>query len=490
MNFDMMTLREMKEALENGDTTSVEIVKYYLNRIEKYDGEIKSYITINEHALEQAEAIDKMRAAEEELPEYAGIPIALKDLIIAQGMPTTCSSKILENFNSPYDATVTEHLKSKGFIFLGKLSMDEFAMGSSNETSYLKQTRNPWDTEKVPGGSSGGSAAAMAARLAPFTLGSDTGGSIRQPASLCGVTGLKPTYGRVSRFGLIAFASSLDQIGPITWNAQDAADLLTVIGHHDNRDTTSAPVDCKDYGKELTGDVKGMKLGVPEEYFGEGLQPEVKEAVEAAIKKYEKMGCEIVSIKMPHTDYAVATYYILATAEASSNLSRFDGVKYGYRCEKPEDLVDMYTRTRTEGFGEEVKRRIMLGSYVLSAGYYDAYYLKAQKVRTLIKQDFVNAFERVDAIICPTAPETAFKAGEKTDDPLTMYLSDIYTISLNLFGGCGLSMPCGFDNSGMPIGVQLLGNYFEEGKILNLAHAFQQETDFHKAMPASLKGGE
>jgi aspartyl-tRNA(Asn)/glutamyl-tRNA(Gln) amidotransferase subunit A len=394
-------------------------------------------------------------------------------------MPTTCSSKILEGFKPPFNGTAVGLVKEAGFINLGKLSMDEFAMGSSNETSAYAKTRNPWDTDRVPGGSSGGSAAAVAAGFAPVTLGSDTGGSIRQPASLCGIIGMKPTYGRVSRFGLVAFASSLDQIGPMGKSAEDLASVLSIIGEHDPKDSTSAKIDKKDYNAELTGDVKGMKIGVPKEYFAEGLSADVKAAVDSAIKKYTDLGCEMVDISLPHTDYALATYYILATAEASSNLGRYDGVRFGRRAEA-ENLRDMYFKSRSEGFGDEVKRRIMLGTYVLSAGYYDAYYIKAQKVRTLIKQDFVEAFKTVDAIICPTSPTTAFKAGEKTSDPIQMYLSDIYTLSLNLFGGCGLSVPCGFGEDGMPIGVQLIGNYFEEGKILNLAHAFEQEVQISR----------
>jgi len=480
-------INELKTALDGKEISSKELVGFYLDRIDKYDGEIAAYNYVNENALKQAEEIDAKRVAGESLPTYAGIPMALKDLMVTKDIPTTCSSKILKGFNPPYQGTVAGHLENAGFITLGKLSMDEFAMGSSNETAAFKQTRNPWDTAKVPGGSSGGSAAAVAAGLAPFTLGSDTGGSIRQPASLCGIVGMKPTYGRVSRFGLIAFASSLDQIGPMTNNIYDNAAVLSVIGQYDRKDSTSAKVDGKDYTKDLTGDIKGLKLGIPKEYFAEGLDPEVKQAVDAAIKKYEELGCEIVEISMPHTEYAVATYYILATAEASSNLGRYDGVRYGHRSADAEGLRDLYFKSRSEGFGEEVKRRIMLGTYVLSAGYYDAYYLKAQRVRTLIKQDFVEAFEKVDAIICPTSPTTAFKAGEKMDDPLQMYLSDINTISLNLYGGCGLSIPCGFDKDGMPIGVQLLGKYFDEGTILNLAYAYEQATEL-PTIPEKLKG--
>jgi aspartyl-tRNA(Asn)/glutamyl-tRNA(Gln) amidotransferase subunit A len=479
MSFINLSLKALTAGLKNKEFSSRELVQFYLDRIEKYDGEVQAFNHVNENAIAQADAVDAKRAKGEALPEFAGVPIALKDLLITKGMPTTCSSKILESFKPPFNGTAVGLVEDAGFINLGKLSMDEFAMGSSNETSAYAKTRNPWDTDRVPGGSSGGSAAAVAAGFAPVTLGSDTGGSIRQPASLCGIIGMKPTYGRVSRFGLVAFASSLDQIGPMGKSAEDLASVLSIIGEHDPKDSTSAKIDKKDYNAELTGDVKGMKIGVPKEYFAEGLSADVKAAVDSAIKKYTDLGCEMVDISLPHTDYALATYYILATAEASSNLGRYDGVRFGRRAEA-ENLRDMYFKSRSEGFGDEVKRRIMLGTYVLSAGYYDAYYIKAQKVRTLIKQDFVEAFKTVDAIICPTSPTTAFKAGEKTSDPIQMYLSDIYTLSLNLFGGCGLSVPCGFGEDGMPIGVQLIGNYFEEGKILNLAHAFEQEVQISR----------
>jgi aspartyl-tRNA(Asn)/glutamyl-tRNA(Gln) amidotransferase subunit A len=479
MSFINLSLKALTAGLKNKEFSSRELVQFYLDRIEKYDGEVQAFNHVNENAIAQADAVDAKRAKGEALPEFAGVPIALKDLLITKGMPTTCSSKILESFKPPFNGTAVGLVEDAGFINLGKLSMDEFAMGSSNETSAYAKTRNPWDTDRVPGGSSGGSAAAVAAGFAPVTLGSDTGGSIRQPASLCGIIGMKPTYGRVSRFGLVAFASSLDQIGPMGKSAEDLASVLSIIGEHDPKDSTSAKIDKKDYNAELTGDVKGMKIGVPKEYFAEGLSADVKAAVDSAIKKYTDLGCEMVDISLPHTDYALATYYILATAEASSNLGRYDGVRFGRRAEA-ENLRDMYFKSRSEGFGDEVKRRIMLGTYVLSAGYYDAYYIKAQKVRTLIKQDFVEAFKTVDAIICPTSPTTAFKAGEKTSDPIQMYLSDIYTLSLNLFGGCGLSVPCGFGEDSMPIGVQLIGNYFEEGKILNLAHAFEQEVQISR----------
>lgn len=468
------SLAELSADLTAKKISAKELTGFYMDRIEKYDGEISAYNYVNENALKQAEAIDAKRAKGETLPPFAGIPVGLKDLMITKGMPTTCGSKILEGFRPPFNGTAVNLLDEAGFVTLGKLSMDEFAMGSSNENTAFKKTRNPWDTAKVPGGSSGGSAAAVAAGLAPVSLGSDTGGSIRQPASLCGVVGMKPTYGRVSRFGLVAYASSLDQIGPFGKSAADLAALLSIIGRHDAKDSTSAKVEQQDYTKALTGDVKGKKLGVPKEYFAEGLAPDVKAAVDSALKTYEKLGCELVDISLPHTDYALATYYIIATAEASSNLGRYDGIRFGRRAEG-ETLRDMYFNSRSEGFGDEVKRRIMLGTYVLSAGYYDAYYLKAQRVRTLIKNDFVEAFKKVDAVICPTSPTTAFKAGAKTADPLQMYLSDIYTLSLNLYGGCGISVPCGFDGENMPVGLQLMGNYFDEGTILNLAHAFEAE---------------
>ncbi|MGE4267773.1 MAG: Asp-tRNA(Asn)/Glu-tRNA(Gln) amidotransferase subunit GatA [Deferribacterales bacterium] len=479
------TLKQLSESLNKKEISSAELTQFYLDRIDKYDAEICAYNYINEKVIEQAKAVDEKRAKGEPLPAYAGIPMALKDLIIQKDMPATCSSKILEGFVPPFQGTAAQLLEDTGFLCLGKLSMDEFAMGSSNETAFRKKTRNPWDTTKVPGGSSGGSAASVAAGLTTFALGSDTGGSIRQPASLCGITGMKPTYGRVSRFGLIAFASSLDQIGPMTSNISDNAAVLSVIGKYDKKDSTSLNVAQDDYSKYLTGDVKGMKIGVPKEYFAEGIAADVRECVNNAIKAYEGMGCEIVEISMPHTEYAVATYYIIATAEASSNLGRYDGIRFGFRADA-DNLKDMFYESRSQGFGDEVKRRIMLGTYVLSAGYYDAYYIKAQKVRTLIKQDFVNAFEKVDAIICPTSPTTAFKAGEKMSDPLQMYLSDINTISLNLYGGCGLSMPCGFGADGMPVGVQLLGKYFDEGRLYNLAYAFEQQAKL-PVMPEKLK---
>lgn len=482
MNLLNANLETIKLFLDEGKITSKELVQFYIDRIDKYDNKIKSFVTLNPHALREAEEIDKKRSNGEQLPPMAGIPIGLKDNMVTKNLKTTCSSRILENFDPVYDGTVVELLKKEGFIILGKLNMDEFAMGSSCEASCFKKTANPWGTDRVPGGSSGGSAAAVSARLVPAAVGSDTGGSIRQPASFCGISGLKPTYGRVSRYGLVAFASSLDQIGPLTWNVEDSEVLMKAMAKHDNNDSTSASVEDFTPASENLKSLKGFKLGIPEEYFKEGLDNEVEKSVKDAISLLESKGAEIVSIKMPHTDYAVAVYYILATAEASSNLARYDGVRYGFRAES-SNLSDMYTKTRSEGFGDEVKRRIMLGTYVLSAGYYDAYYLKAQKVRTLIKNDFLEAFGKVDAIVAPTSPTTAFKVGEKSDDPLSMYLSDIYTLSLNLFGGCGISVPCGFDSNNLPVGFQILGNYFQEDKILQIARFYQDNTDWHKRIP-------
>lgn len=477
-----MNINELLQRLNSRDISSEELVKFYLERIEKYDTELNAFVTLNENALKEARELDKKRSMGMVLPAYAGIPIALKDNMITKGLNTTCSSKILEGFNPPYESTVSRLLKENGFIILGKLNMDEFAMGSSTETSYYKKTKNPWDLERVPGGSSGGAAAATAARLAPVTLGSDTGGSIRQPASLCGVCGLKPTYGRVSRYGLVAFASSLDQIGPFSRDIADSAHILSVIGKYDEGDSTSFDTPQKDYNALINTNLRGKKIGIPKEYFISGIEDDVLKRVEDAISVYRKLGAEIVEVSMPHTEYAVAVYYIIATAEASSNLARYDGVRFSYR-ENAEGLIDMYESTRSKGFGKEVKRRIMLGTYVLSAGYYDAYYLKAQKVRTLIKNNFEEAFNKVDIILTPTSPNTAFKFGEKMDDPVSMYLSDIFTISLNLFGGCGVSVPCGFDQKGLPVGFQLMGNYFEEDKIFSFAKAYQANTDWHKKYP-------
>lgn len=478
-----LNIEELRNLLNKREISSYELTKFYLDRIEKYDKEIGAYITLNENVLNEAKLNDEKRAKNEILPNYAGIPIAIKDNIITEGIKTTCASKILKDFNPPFDATVSTLLKKEGFLILGKLNMDEFAMGSSNETSYFKIVKNPWDITRVPGGSSGGAAATVAAGLAPFSIGSDTGGSIRQPASLCGVCGFKPTYGLVSRYGLVAFASSLDQIGPFSRDIVDSAHLLNVISGYDKNDSTSYKFDKKDFLKNINSNIKGKKIGIPKEYFGNGIDSDVLKSIDEALEIYKKEGAEIVEISLPHSEYAVAVYYIIATAEASSNLARYDGVRYTYRSQHAEGLTDMYELSRSEGFGTEVKRRIMLGTYVLSAGYYDAYYLKAQKVRSLIKQDFLKAFEQVDVIITPTSPNTAFKIGEKLNDPISMYLSDIFTISLNLFGGCGVSIPCGFDKNSLPVGLQILGNYFEEDKIINYAHIFQKNTDWHKKFP-------
>ncbi len=481
MELYQLTIHELHDMLKKGETTSEAITESVLSRIKAVDGKVKAYITVTEEvARAQAREADKRIKAGDTSSPLLGIPIAVKDNMCTDGIKTTCASKILGNFVPPYDATVVRNLKQAGYVLCGKPNMDEFAMGSSTENSGFFITRNPWDLERIPGGSSGGSAAAVAAGECIGSLGSDTGGSIRQPASCCGVVGLKPTYGRVSRFGLVAFASSLDQIGPITKDVIDAALLMNVISGHDERDSTSANIPSPDYTKALKKDVKGMKVGLPKEYFIEGMDPAVEKAVRDAVKTLEGLGAKVVQVSLPHTDYAVATYYILATSEARSNLARYDGVKYGYRTQSPKDLMDMYMKSRAEGFGPEVKRRIMLGTYALSAGYYDAYYKKGQQVRTLIKRDFDEAFKAVDVIATPTAPTAAFKIGEKSSDPLQMYLSDIFTISVNLAGIPGISIPCGFTSSNLPIGLQLLGKHFDEEAILHAAFAYEQATEWHK----------
>ena len=477
------TLTELAAGLRAGDFSSEELTRACLERIAAHDGELNSFITVDEErALEQARAADQRLAAGEAGP-LTGIPVAQKDIFCTDGVLTTCASRMLENFVAPYSATVVEKFDAAGAVMIGKTNMDEFAMGSSNETSYYGPVRNPWNPDTVPGGSSGGSAAAVAARLVPAATGTDTGGSIRQPAALCGVTGLKPTYGRVSRWGMIAFASSLDQGGPIARSAEDAALLLSVMAGFDERDSTSIDQPVPDYTARLGDDLRGLKIGLPKEYFGEGLEAGVARAVEAALDEYRRLGAEVVEISLPNTHLAVPAYYVVAPAECSSNLSRFDGVRFGHRCENPEDLEDLYKRSRGEGFGDEVKRRIMIGTYALSAGYYDAYYLKAQKVRRLIRDDFVRAFEQVDVIMGPTTPSPAFRLGEKTDDPITMYLSDIYTIAVNLAGLPGMSIPAGFVD-GLPVGLQIIGNDFEEARLLNVAHQYQQVTDWHRQGPA------
>jgi aspartyl-tRNA(Asn)/glutamyl-tRNA(Gln) amidotransferase subunit A len=470
-----LTVGELSARLADGSVTSVAATTAYLARIDAIDPTLNSYVTVDrDGAMARAEAADLARKEGETGP-LLGVPVALKDLIQQEGVRTTCASKMLENFVAPYDAFVTKKLKEAGAVLLGKTNMDEFAMGSSCETSHFGPTKNPWDIGKIPGGSSGGSAAAVSADLCGAALGSDTGGSIRQPAALCGVVGLKPTYGRVSRFGLVAFASSLDQIGPMTKDVTDAALLMNAIAGHDPMDTTSADIEAIDYTADLDRGVAGLTVGVPKEYFVDGTDPSVAASVRGAIERLEKSGATIREISLPHTKYGVPAYYVLAPAEASSNLARYDGVKYGYRADNPTDLADMYNRSRWEGFGMEVKRRIMLGTYALSSGYYDAYYLKAQKVRTLIAKDFADAFETVDVIATPTSPTGAFGIGEKTDDPLTMYLSDIFTINCNLAGIPGLSVPCGFDTAGLPVGLQLLGRNFDEKTLLRVARGVEKD---------------
>jgi aspartyl-tRNA(Asn)/glutamyl-tRNA(Gln) amidotransferase subunit A len=483
MNYTDRTIHELHDRLRDGEVTSVELTRAHLERIKATDGAINAYITVcPDEALAAAAAADG-RIAEGRADLLTGIPIALKDIFLTEGVRTTCASKILDNFVAPYDGTAVARLKERGAVILGKLNMDEFAMGSSNENSAYGPVKNPWNLQTVPGGSSGGSAAAVAAGQAVATLGTDTGGSIRQPASHCGVVGLKPTYGRVSRYGVIAYASSLDQVGPLTRDIEDCAIMLQAVAGFDGADSTSVDVPVPDYRATLRDGIAGLRIGLPKEYFIEGLDPEVKKAVEAAIAVCRNLGAEVVEVSLPHTDYALACYYLVATAEASSNLARYDGVRYGVRTESARGLSDMYSRSRAEGFGAEVKRRIMLGTYALSSGYYDAYYLKAQKVRTLIRRDFLDAFETVDILLTPVAPTAAFPIGEKTADPLQMYLSDIFTIPVNLAGTCALSLPCGFTAEGLPIGLQLIGKPFGEATILRAAWAFEQATDWHKESP-------
>jgi aspartyl-tRNA(Asn)/glutamyl-tRNA(Gln) amidotransferase subunit A len=496
---NQLTISELTARLAQREVSAREVMQSCLDQIARVDGKIHAFISHNpDDALAQAEAADKLLAqggCDASRP-LLGVPVAVKDVIAVKNQPLNCGSKILGQFISPYDATVIEKLKAAGAIVFGRLNMDEFAMGSSTENSAFGITRNPWDTTRIPGGSSGGSAAAVAADETITALGSDTGGSIRQPAALCGCVGLKPTYGRVSRYGLVAFASSLDQIGTFAKNIRDAATMLNVISGHDPRDSTSVRQPVPNYAAALDGSspdgptIKGLKLGMPKEYLIGGLDAEVKAAMDAAVKQFEKLGAEIVEISLPHTDYAVATYYIIATAEASANLARFDGIRYGARVDGV-DPIELYSRTRGAGFGAEVKRRIILGTYVLSSGYYDAYYLRAQKVRTLIRNDFLKAFEKVDAIVTPTSPTAAFKIGEKSDDPLQMYLSDIFTISCNLAGICGVSLPCGFTKTPkLPIGLQLLGKPFGEETLLNIAHAYEQATLWHKEKPGIINAAK
>jgi aspartyl-tRNA(Asn)/glutamyl-tRNA(Gln) amidotransferase subunit A len=468
-------ISEARELFRKGEASPGELLESVLERIEALDPKIRAYVTVTGD-------LARRRAPEPGEGPLSGIPLAVKDNMCTRGVRTTCSSKILEGFVPPYESTATRKVLGSGCLLLGKTNLDEFAMGSSCENSGFFPTLNPWDLERIPGGSSGGSAAAVAADLAPGALGSDTGGSIRQPAALCGVVGLKPTYGRVSRYGLIAFASSFDQIGPITKTVRDAAVLMNVISGHDPCDSTSAPIEVPDFTAALTGDIKGMKVGVPKEYFIEGMDPEVEAAVREAVRHLEGLGAEVAEVSLPHTEYAVAAYYVLATSEASSNLARYDGVKYGLR-ERGGDLMEMYTGTRARGFGTEVKRRIMLGTFALSSGYYDAYYLRAQKVRTLIKRDFDEALGKVDVIATPTTPEAAFRTGEKTADPLKMYLSDIFTNSINLAGVPAISIPCGFTAAGLPVGLQIVGRHFDEEGVLRVADAYERTTEWHRRRP-------
>lgn len=477
----------LKKMLQNKKVSSREVTEAFLDRIEIIDGKVQAYITKTaEEALKKADEIDSKRQKGEELPSLAGIPMALKDNLCTKDIKTTCASKNLYNFKPPYSATVVEKLEKNGAVMLGKLNMDEFAMGSSCENSRFFSTRNPWDLERVPGGSSGGSAAAVAAREASYTLGSDTGGSIRQPASFCGVVGLKPTYGRVSRYGLVAFASSLDQIGPFANTVEDVALVLQAIAGHDPMDSTSVDIPVPDYSEALQGDIKGMKIGIPREYFPDELSSDVKDVVQKGIKKLEDLGAIVEECSMPHTEYALPTYYIVAPAEASSNLARYDGVRYGYRDKDAKNVLEMFMKTRNEGFGEEVKRRIMIGTYALSSGYYDAYYLKALKVRTLIRRDFESAFEKYDCLVSPTSPSVAFKLGDRVDDPLAMYLSDLFTVPANMAGIPAISLPCGF-SEGLPVGMQIMGKAFAEETILKVAHAFEKNSDFQGQKPRGVE---
>jgi len=483
MNLAALTLHEAREKLRKREFSAQELIEAVFRRISETEEKLHCYITLShDTALKEAKQADELLKTDTNPHSLLGIPIAVKDNFLTRGIQTTCASKFLENFIPPYDCTTVKKLRASGAIITGKTNLDEFAMGSSAENSAFFATHNPWDTDRVPGGSSGGSAAALAADQCIVALGTDTGGSIRQPAAFCGVVGLKPTYGRVSRYGIIAFASSMDQVGPMTKDVRDSALMLEAIASYDPADSTSANRPVPQYSASLTGDVKGLRIGIPKEYFVSGIQPAVEQAVHKAVRQLEKNGAAIKEISLPHTDYAVAVYYIVATAEASSNLARYDGMRYGHRA-RAKDLTETYMLSRAEGFGPEVKRRIMLGTYALSAGYYDAYYLKAQRVRTLIKKDFDEAFKSCDAIIAPTAPTTAFKIGEKTQDPLQMYLSDIYTISVNLAGLPAISLPCGFDPEGLPIGMQIIGKHFDESTILAIAYAYEQSTGWHKRKP-------
>ena len=480
-----LSLKELRAGIQSGQFSVMEATDAYLDRIERFNPELNAYITVTrDTAKAQAIAIDNRIRQGELTGAMAGVPYALKDLFCSKDVRTTCASNMLSNFIAPYDAHVAEKLKAAGGVLLGKNNMDEFAMGSSNETSAFGNVRNPWDTDKVPGGSSGGGAATIAARLAPMTLGTDTGGSIRQPASFCNITGIKPTYGRISRYGMIAFASSLDQCGPMAASAEDCAITLNIISGLDARDSTSVDRAVPDYTATLNDSIAGLRIGLPKEFFAEGLDPQVAEVIEKAIKEFEAKGAIIKQVTLPNSHLAVPVYYVVAPAECSSNLARFDGVRFGHRCSNPQDLKDLYERSRWEGFGAEVKRRIMIGTYALSSGYYDAYYLKAQKIRRLIQQDFVEAFKEVDVIMGPSCPTTAFGIGAKKDDPIAMYLEDLYTIPVSLAGLPGMTFPIGFAADGLPVGIQLVGNYFEEARMLNIAHQYQQWTGWHQQLPA------
>ena len=484
MELHQLTIHELHDLLVKKEVTSREVTEALYHRIRKTDGKIGAYLMLTEEeAFHQADQVDRKISKGKGIGDLAGIPLGLKDILCTKGVRTTCGSKILENYVPFYDGTVVRKLKERDAVILGKLNMDEFAMGSSTENSGFQITRNPWDLNRIPGGSSGGSAAAVAADECIAALGTDTGGSIRQPASCCGVVGMKPTYGRVSRYGLVAFASSLDQIGPITKDVEDCAILMNTISGYDPYDSTSVSVEVPDYRQSLMNDVKGIRIGIPDEYFIEGMDPDVERSVTEAIDLFKKWGAEVKRISLPHTEYAVAIYYIICTAEASSNLARYDGVKYGLRSKRYRNLMEMYTQTRAKGFGKEVKRRIILGTYVLSAGYYEAYYRKASQVRTLMRSDFEEAFHQVDVIIAPTAPTPAFRIGEKVEDPLQMYLSDIHTIPVNLAGIPAISIPCGFSHENLPIGLQVMGRHFDEGMLLKVAYTFEQTTDFHLKKP-------
>lgn len=477
------TVAQLRRALQNREISSTELTRAFLQRIARLDGQLNSFITVDEESALTAAAQADERLAAGDAPALAGIPIAHKDIFCTRGTRTSCGSRMMDNFVPPYDATLISHFHRDGAVILGKTNMDEFAMGSSNENSYYGPARNPWNTDLVPGGSSGGSAAAVAALLAPAATGTDTGGSIRQPAAFCGITGLKPTYGRVSRLGMVAFASSLDQAGPMAHTAQDCALLLNTMAGFDPLDSTSSEEPVSDYTAELDNSLAGLRIGLPREYFGEGLDAATGRAIDDALKVLEAQGATLVEVSLPHSEMTIPTYYVVAPAEASTNLSRFDGVRYGHRCQNPQDLHDLYTRSREEGFGDEVKRRILVGTYALSAGYYDAYYKKAQQVRRLIKQDFMDCFKQVDVIAGPTTPGPAFALGAKSDDPVAMYLEDVYTLAVNLAGLPGLSMPAGLVD-GAPVGLQLIGRHFDESRLLNVAHQYQQRTDWHQQHPA------